>query len=343
MSLHEEVYEVAKKYLRGVHRSGPENISACCPFHTSDNPEGSRTFSMSLTRGVYWCFSCQSSGRMEQFLQGMGLSPAIIEYEYKYLIERLHEVPRPRKDPLGADPLRNDLIPENILGIFEFCPTYLREAGFEESTLKYFDVGFDYQHNMTTFPLRDIEGGLIGISGRSMDPNVKTNKYKVYTSEYTEWGLPVSKIDKGTILWNAHRALAVCATTDSPLILVEGFKACMWVHQCGFPNVVALLGNYVTDDQKWIIERITNRIIFMLDGNTPGREGTLKNGRRLQSSKHIKVAHVPEDQQPDDLQIETVKNNITNATVFQLWSSRQRRSEKWWLQKTIELWEKGRR
>lgn len=97
MSIADEVHAIAKKYLHKVKRSGPDNIMALCPFH--DNRD-SPSFTMSLSLGLYHCFSCQESGNLQQFLKSIGLAWNVIERQYKDLIEQT----RKRSPKKNADP-----------------------------------------------------------------------------------------------------------------------------------------------------------------------------------------------------------------------------------------------
>jgi DNA primase len=328
MSDYEAVLEIAKQHLHKVKRSGPDNIMASCPFHVSDSPHGSVTFSMSLSRGIYYCFSCHASGDLRRFLNDIGVAPYAIKLQYDQLIERLRVKAPPTKDIRKFDPKANEALPENLLGIFDYCPTRLREVGFREETLRSFDVGFDFYHNMVTFPLRDMEGQLVGISGRRTEGDGP--RYKIYKEEYKTWGLPARKEpNRSVLLWNFHRAVPECLLANRPIILVEGFKACMWVWQAGYTNVVAILGSKVTKEQQWLLEQYGFPVILMLDGNEAGRDGTLRSGRWLQKSLLVRVARLPEEEQPDDLTVEQIHRVVEDAVIFQKWSYRQPGRDKW--------------
>jgi DNA primase len=294
----------------------------------SNDPQGSTTFSMSLSKGIYFCFSCNASGNLGRFLRDIGVAPYEIKLQYDALVERLRLAAPPAKDIKNFDPKAGERLPENLLGIFDYCPTRLRDVGFKEATLRHFDIGFDFYHNMMTFPLRDVDGRLVGISGRRMEGTGP--RYKIYTNEYKTWGLPARKEpSRGALLWNIHRAGPECVLANKPIILVEGFKACMWVWQSGLTNVAALMTNRINIEQKWILEQLGVPVILMLDGDLAGRTGTLSSGRILQKSLFVKVVRPPEDEQPDDLLEEEVHHAIEKAVLFQMWSPKQPGREKW--------------
>lgn len=94
MSVADEVREIAKKYLHRVKTSGNDQIMALCPFHDNRNTP---SFTMSLSKGLYYCFSCCEAGNLQMFLQNVGVTRNVIERQYKDVIEATRKH-RPSKD-----------------------------------------------------------------------------------------------------------------------------------------------------------------------------------------------------------------------------------------------------
>jgi len=327
------VLDLAYKYLKKVRKSGPDQIMAECPFHTSDDPGGSRTLSLNISRGLFFCFSCHAKGNLARFLRDIGEAPAVIKIRYGALIERLEEEQVPRHDPLRDNLLSNPTIPESLLGLFQWCPVELLEQGFEEEVLRYFDVGFDKTHMRVTYPLRDIHGRLVGVSGRRTEGE-EGGRYKIYKEEYKIWGMPTVGTERKVLLWNLHQVIPLLTFNDGPLVVVEGFKACMWVHQAGIHEVVATIGSGLTDEQCTILSRLGRRVVLMFDGDKAGFSGTLIAGRKLSRSFPVRVADVPYGKQPDHMPPDEVVGAVQSAEPFELWATRTR-SDKQWLNKIL--------
>lgn len=315
----EQVLQIAQKYLHNVKTSGSENIMATCPFHAMGD-RITNTFTMSLTRGVYFCFSCRCAGNLHTFLRDMGLPRNVIELKYRYLMEELDKTKPKDKDPLRPSLYSNAPLPEGLLGLFEYAPIDLLRNGFTEETLRHFDVGYDQWHERVTFPLRDLKGHLVGISGRTIYEDFEP-RYKVYGYEFEAWGLPRRDMDRFSILWNAHAVYPSIFFQRSPdVILVEGFKACMWLVQSGFKNTVALLGSYLTDEHQWILERMGARIFVMLDNDAAGHTGREYIGRTLSRTNEVRIVEYPE-KQPDGLKgQEAVGQALDGAMEYHRWS-----------------------
>lgn len=334
MVLHENVYEIAQKYLRKIKKTGSENIMACCPFHRKANGEEETTpsFTMSLTKGVYFCFACQERGNLFTFLRDVGVSRLIIERQYKPLIDAVRANVPKKLDPLRPGLFDKNPLPDSLLGLFDMCPIGLLKEGFPEELLQRYDVGFDKDHMRITFPLRDLEGNLMGMSGRTVIDDFP--RYKLYDVEYERWGYPFRRTDKRYVLWNADRVYPSAFFQKSArVVLVEGFKACLRLLQYGISDTMALLGTYLSPEQQWILERIGGEVYLMLDNNKWGRIGTARVGASLATSLSVKIAEYPEEKpQPSDLGPDEVHQALAGAKDYYLWATEER--NRWLMERT---------
>lgn len=305
-----------------------EEISALCPFHRKSDGSMERTpsFSMSRSTGLWFCHSCKERGNLRHFLHLVGVSYQRIQDEYHLLLDEVAKAVPARLDPLRPNLLTQDPLPEGLLGLFHFVPVLLEQEGFTEQTLARFDVGFDRTHMRITFPLRDLAGRLVGISGRAVNLDPETRRYKLYDTEYVAWGLPArrgAEAERKNVLWNADRLFPALKDVLSPdVFVVEGFKACMWLDQVGVKSTVALLGSYMSEQQQWILERMGARVYLMLDNNEAGQDGTLAIGERLARGLEVLVVSYrpnDEDAQPSDLTPTEIGETIDAAADFFQW------------------------
>ena len=315
-----DILAIVERHLSHVKQSGPENIMAVCPFHRRPDGGEERTpsFTMSVTRGLYHCFSCHESGGLEKFLREMGVTKSRIDRDYKHLLEELAKYRPPPGNPFRIIPIANRL-PEGLLGLFDYCPRALLEDGFDEALLAKLDIGFDKLHERITFPLRDKEGHLVGISGRAT--NDAWPRFKLYDDEYRAWGLPAQRTNKRSLLWNLHNVYpTVYFERRQNLVIVEGFKACMRLLQAGIRNTVALLGSYMSREQQWQLEGLGAATLYvMLDNDDAGFGGRIDIGRTLtRGHADVRMVEYPADQ-PSDLTTEEIHEAIDTATEYHLW------------------------
>jgi DNA primase len=311
-------------HLKKVKPSGNENVMAICPFHRK--PDGSEehgaSFAMNVNSGLWFCHSCHSRGNFYTFLRNVGISHFEITAQYKYELDEAARHRTAEPDAFNLVEPTKEPLNESLLGLFDYYPKQMEEWGFPPELCKRFGVGFDDVHMRITFPLRDYEGRLVGISGRAVTDNAWP-RYKIYDKEYEAFGLQARETQKRAILWNAHEALGILAkepdTAKRVLVMVEGFKAAMRVAQSGISAVVAFIGSYMSFEQQCKLESAEADLYLMLDNNTAGRSGCLDAYERLLGNTlHIRMVEYDADQ-PSDLTPEEVTAAITAATPFAVW------------------------
>jgi DNA primase len=315
-----EVRQIADKYLEGVKSSGPEQIMSFCPFHENKNTP---SFTMSLSKGLYHCFSCHESGNLQMFLKNVGVTWNIIQRQYKDVIEGTRSnAPNARHaDPFAKrrEEEENRPLPEWLLGLFDkIVPdTWAIEEGLDPALLKKMDIGVDEKHGRITFPLRDLSGALVGISGRDYTETSKA-KYKVYDLEYKDFDLPQHHTFKSHLLWNGHVVYPHLYYQKMPIISVEGFKACMKVVQAGAFNTVAILGSLVSRQQRWQMERMASEVWLWHDNNEAGFRGTVLSGMNFGLPVRV-ISYPDERQQPSDLSVEEIQLALQYSKDFTRW------------------------
>jgi DNA primase len=148
-------------------------------------------------------------------------------------------------------------------------------------------------------------------------------RYKIYDVEYRDWGMPIRQVpDMSEIVWNADRVYPeVYFGKNIPLVVVEGFKACMWVHQAGIKNVVALLGSYLKEGQQWLLEHLGGVVYVMMDNDDAGAKAAQQIGAALSKSLKTKmVSFRSSASQPDKLDPLEVVSAINRAEDYYLWA-----------------------
>jgi DNA primase len=323
MSATTEVGAVVRQYLDKVKTTGSENLMAVCPFHrrTDGAPERTPSFAISIRTGLYFCHSCKEAGNFRQFLQRVGVTSYAIKTQYGVLLDEIaRNAPAPRNPTRQYHATDAEPLPESLLGLFDYSPIDLIKEGFTEQTLAAFDVGFDEKHMRITFPLRNMKGELVGLSGRSVLEYER--RFKVYDMEYASWGLSPRKTSMADVLWNIdHVYPQVYFGKEEPIVVVEGFKGCMWLHQAGIRNVVALCGSYLKEGQRWLLEHLGGVVYVMLDNDQAGKSGTLQVGKTLARSLKTRIITYRETaKQPTDLSHEEVHAAFDNAQEYFLWN-----------------------
>jgi hypothetical protein len=105
----------------------------------------------------------------------------------------------------------------------------------------------------------------------------------------------------------------------------------MWLTQLGVENVVALMGSYMSDRQRWLLERLGAAVYIMLDNDEAGQRATYgftdPRGRyhpgipeQLSSSLPVRIAAY-DKRQPSDLAQDEAIEALRQAKDYHLWAA----------------------
>lgn len=312
--------QIANDYLQRV-KIKDQYIAAACPFHKGGQ-ERKPSFWIHREEGFWGCFTCQESGpSLRDLLRKLEVGSSRVEAELveaekdaaKY--KSVREAQRRKK---ARSSFKGEFIlPDPLLGVFDFAPIDLLDMGFSEEILISHDIGFDKRNNRMTFPIRDIYGNLVGISGRSTIPG-EDPKYLVYNGrrvidgrevmgELGEWYPQYSNAGVKDHVWRAQFFYdELYKENDGQLILVEGFKAALHMVQNGWLNTGAIMGTKMTQSQERIIRKLGATVFIFTDNNEPGQRAAHYWSQCLANSSFpVYRVYYPdyceEDAQPDDL------------------------------------------
>lgn len=145
--------------------------------------------------------------------------------------------------------------------------------------------------NRIMFPLCDLDGKVVGFSGR------------IYNSESPSKYVNSKESDifkKGYLLYNYHRAKEECRKEKS-VIVVEGFMDVIALYMVGIYNVVATMGTAITKEQAKLLKRLSLNIILCFDGDAAGNKATSACAKELNEiGVYPKVIRLPDNLDPDE-------------------------------------------
>ena len=205
--------------------------------------------------------------------------------------------------------------------------TYFQERGFTDETIQAFDLGYaletkdaftstalekgykleflektgltivneerkiDRFRGRVLFPIKSMVGRTVGFGGRILGDNKKTAKYL---------NSPESEIyHKSKVLYGLYESKQAIAREDC-CYLVEGYTDVIQMHQRGIKNVVSSSGTALTQEQIRLIQRLTQNIVVLFDGDAAGLRAALRGiDMILSQGMNVKVCSFPEGEDPD--------------------------------------------
>ena len=306
-----------------------KNFFGVCPFHEDTNP----SMSVSREKQIFRCFSCGASGNVFSFLMDYehksfkevlkdlgdrvgvdtsSIKTASVSTKYDNLYEAYNislkyyqnnlnsKDGRDARSYLLSRKIDEDVIKEFGIGLSidrkDDLVKLLQNKKYDLAVLNNIGLATDNHDiyiNRIMFPLHDPYGKVVGFSGRIYKTENKSLGGKYVNTKETVI------FKKGSCLYHYHIAKDVCRTMKN-VIVMEGFMDVIRASIIGVRNTVALMGTALTDEQIKLLKRLSNNVILCLDGDNPGRNAALKNGKLLMDNGfNVKVVILPNPDDPD--------------------------------------------
>ncbi len=154
-----------------------------------------------------------------------------------------------------------------------------RAEGISDSSMERFQVFYDGFSDRIVYPIRNMDGKIINVSGRTADERWKEKKLRKYT-----YFKPLGTLDT---VYGASENMEFIKEKGE-IILFEGAKSVMMADTWGFRNTGALLTSHLNQFQLKILIRLGCRVVFALDKEIDVREDD--NIRRLK--RYVRVEYI---------------------------------------------------
>ncbi|HEV8605612.1 MAG TPA: DNA primase [Tepidisphaeraceae bacterium] len=306
-----------------------------CPFHTEKTP----SFTVDPVKQAFYCFGCKASGSVFDFVMKRD------RVEFKEALEILARVAGIELPQFGGGKAKTGERAAMVDALSAACRffenlfngaggggarAYLRERGFEEATLKKFQVGlaadawdalmkgvvgkkfpvgvlvqaglikprdkgeghYDVFRNRIMFPIKNESGQIIAFGGRVVPGSTDPAKY--LNSPET----PL--FNKGRSIFGLDMARQRIVETRT-VAVVEGYTDVMMAHQFGASNVVSVLGTAMTEQHVGVLRRFADRIVLLFDADSAGDAAVDRVVQLfLTQPVEIGVATMPAGLDPDE-------------------------------------------
>jgi hypothetical protein len=255
-------YGVIVKRGKGNHHQGN------CPLPGHQGPRKRPSFSAKLDHGVFRCFSCGASGDAIRFATLMeGLNPdnnrdlrsVAIKLRDLFQIGPGRQPQRERPAPAKAAAaqksaampvLVNPPLDFELKNIDPKHPS-LTGRGLYPETIERFGLGYcnrGYFAGRIAIPLH-ADGKLIGYAGELVRDDANSPSL-LYPEDRERDGRRI-RFDRTLLVYNLSRL----KTPLTDLIVVTDLASVWWLTQCGYPQVVSLMGPLCSDEQAKFVSR----------------------------------------------------------------------------------------
>ena len=351
------IVDVISQYV-SLEKKGKDYIGLC-PFHQEKTP----SFTVNADKQFFKCFGCGKGGNVFKFLMykddltfpesvervaefahiampngyghnsGTKLNPLM--QMHQDAVDFYHRVLLTTKaGERGMQYAQKRELDQEILDHFKigYAPkadnvliTYLRSKGYQDDDLAQSGLFvqardgqlYDRFRDRLMFPLDNENGRTIGFSGRRISDDKTEAKYM--NSPETEI------FTKSKILFHFAEAKKA-ARGEGHLVLYEGYMDVIAAYKAGVKSGIASMGTSLTDDQIYLLRRITPNIIINYDGDDPGVHAEERAARMFNKDGNFNLGIVvlPEKLDPDEYvkkygaekYLEEVKGALTPTDFF---------------------------
>lgn len=288
------------------------------PFKEENTP----SFSLNPEKGFWYDFSAGVGGNLIDFVMkydNVSVRGAVnILKKYANISEKGEAAPHrleatkiARKYRWRAKPravVTAKPLPANYMDRYEFRKDKLKiwaDDGIGWDVMRKFSIRYDAFDNRIVYPIKDYEGNIISVCGRTCDPDFKEKRIRKYT-----YFQEIGTVD--TLYGFSDNREAILASRE--IILFEGAKSCLKMAGWGFQNTAAILTSHLSPNQYQFLLKLSSwhgvRIVFALDSDVDITKD--KNIMRLTQFARVEWVRnmenlLPEKDSPADRGLEVFK------------------------------------
>jgi len=270
-----DIVEYIGQYIEGLEQRGREFWGLSC-FTEEKTP----SFSIDPDKNVWFDFSSGRGGNLVAFVMAhdnVSVNGAMqILKKYAHITEdkdgeafqRLEatRIAKRYRDKLRKAPkMIAKPLPSNVMDRYEFRRDKLQlwvDEGISWETLERFGVRYDAFDDRIVYPIKDYDGNIISVCGRTCDPDYKEKKLRKYT-----YLSQLGTLD--TVYGYSDNRQAILDARE--IIIFEGAKSCMKAREWGFENTAALLTSHLSTNQMRFLIKLAGlhnvTVVFALDSD----------------------------------------------------------------------------
>lgn len=270
-----------------------DNYYAHCIKH--DDRTASLCFSKE--KNMYHCFSCGLSGKTIGYLmdyEGMRFGDAVekaarlanvdmskmCQSKTISFLRKLKQSSEKKKETYV-----HEILPETtITKYLDMPPTEWLEEGITANVMREFGIRVDNYGNRIVYPVRDAEGRLINVKGRTRYDNYKALKIAKY----------INYFDVGVMDYFQSLDITMPFIQEQhEIIIFESIKSTMKCFGWGYKNCVSAEKHTLTDEQISLLVNLKVNVVFAYDSDVNYRDSEVM--KDIDKLRRITNVYIIED------------------------------------------------
>ena len=242
--------------------------------HCTKHLDRTASFSVNPSKNMYYCFSCGRGGSVIQYLQeyeGLSFDDAvektcrlanadISQMCYSPTVKLLKKIRKLRQKCVSTE---HTILDETEYEKYKKLPiNEWLDEGIRQKEIDMFDIRIDEKSNRIVYPVRDLQGRLINIKGRTRFEDYKAMHLMKYINYF-----PVGTMD----YFQGLDVTLPYVKENNEIILFESIKSVMKCFGWGYKNCASVEKHSVTDEQIRLLIRLKVNIVFAYDSDVSYR------------------------------------------------------------------------
>ena len=224
-------------------------------------------------------------GAVEILKKYLGVSDG--EYKPRQRINATEVCKKYLKPKYAQKENTSNILADNYMERYEDKPERYelwRKEGITDEAMSYFGVRYDGFSNCIVYPVRNEQGKIVNIGGRTLDPDFKEKGIRKYTY-FKPWGGQMNIVYG---LYENYNDIV----SRKEIIIFEGMKSVLIAREYGYKNTGAILTSHLNPGQMKILANLCVkngvRIVFALD-----KDVKIKQDRNIESlRKYVNVEYL---------------------------------------------------
>lgn len=283
-----DIAEYIGQYIELTEQNG--ELFGLSPFKT----EQTASFSVTPETGLFYDFSSNQGGNVLSFIElyhkcslvsAINILKDYAHIDDKYIDTRLSAtktIKRFKPNKPKKTGVTHKILSADTMSQYERDDSKLQgwiTEGINHKLLEKYQVMYDPFSNRIVFPIKDSEGNIISVKGRTLDLDYKEKKLAKY--------IYFQKIGDVDFLFGYYEHLQSILDKKF-VILFEGEKSVMISEDWGINNTAAILTSHLNPMQLPILIKLGVKVVFALD-----KEIIVKDDENIQKLKRfVKVEYI---------------------------------------------------
>jgi DNA primase len=263
-----DIVEYVSQYADLKKQSNGEYISLS-PFKEEANP----SFTISPHNQLFYDFSTNQGGNIIDFIQkynkcslveAINLAKQYANLTDDYVDNRLNAtkvIKKFKNNNQKKEKSEHVILEKNIMSKYENdkekLKTWLTD-GISYDIMEKYQVRYDPFSDRIVFPVKDNNGTIINIKGRTLTPNFEEKNIRKYTYFY--------KLGQNDFIFGYYEHLNDYIDKKE-IILFEGEKSVMICEGWGIKNTGAIMTSHLDESQMKTLIQLGVTVVFALDKN----------------------------------------------------------------------------